>query len=336
MADSQSLRFVTYNMHGFNQGCQYLKHLCTCADIIFIQEHWLYPFNLNLLHDVCPDFVCYSSSAMRDAVDAGIVVGRPFGGVAILVRSSIAVNCRLICEADRYIAVRLFDSVVVDVYMPCKSVSDYVEVYCETLAQISETISNYMHCPIVCGVFNFDFNAGGPLLSYITEFTDGHKLVPTYSFLQETSPQTYRHSSLQAASLIDHFLVSNVLVDHIHRIRILDDACNLSDHLPVVMSLSMQNSVSPVHTVSDAYKLDLQRLRWDKADLFSYYNLISISLCSTCTVVLLHQEEGSALVVAQSKHCIEQFYNDIVMSLTCSANYTVPKCKQNFFQILVG
>jgi hypothetical protein len=60
--DSTILRIVSYNMHGFNQGSVYLKDLSENADVIFVQEHWLYPNNLHCLSDLCPDFVCFSYS----------------------------------------------------------------------------------------------------------------------------------------------------------------------------------------------------------------------------------------------------------------------------------
>jgi hypothetical protein len=39
------LSFLTYNMHGFNQGHVFLEELCktNAYDVIFIQEHWLPP-----------------------------------------------------------------------------------------------------------------------------------------------------------------------------------------------------------------------------------------------------------------------------------------------------
>jgi len=64
----------------------YLKDLCQHADIVFIKE---YPSNLHLLDNICADFVCFSSSAVGELVDKGAIIGRPFGGVADLVRATI-------------------------------------------------------------------------------------------------------------------------------------------------------------------------------------------------------------------------------------------------------
>jgi len=100
MAASHPLRVLSYNMHGFNQGSHYLK----IFDIIFLQEHWFYLSNRNLLCNLCPDFVCFSCSAMGKHVDHSFN-GLPLGGMAILMSTGVAVNCQLICTADRYIII---------------------------------------------------------------------------------------------------------------------------------------------------------------------------------------------------------------------------------------
>ena len=103
---------VSYNMHGYNQGVHYMKQLCSSADLIFLQEHWLPPSDLHRLQNISDDFICFSSSAMGYAIDKGVLVGRPFGGVAILVRSSLARHCKLLRKTERYIIVKLADSIL--------------------------------------------------------------------------------------------------------------------------------------------------------------------------------------------------------------------------------
>ena len=96
MADCHRLSVITYNLHGFNQGHVYLASLCMEYDIIFIQEHWLASFDLNRLYCVCDNAVCFASSAMDDVITRDCLHGRPFGGVAIFVRKSLAVNTKLV------------------------------------------------------------------------------------------------------------------------------------------------------------------------------------------------------------------------------------------------
>ena len=49
MADNLRLKVATYNMHGLNQGSAFVEHMCEDHDIIFLQEHWLAPFDLSRL-----------------------------------------------------------------------------------------------------------------------------------------------------------------------------------------------------------------------------------------------------------------------------------------------
>lgn len=104
---SSPLTFLTYNMHGYNQGIHYIKQNCSSADVIFVQEHWLPPCDLHKLQNISDDFICFSSSAMCNVIDRGILVGRPFGGVAILVRSSLARHCKLSCFVKRNVILLL-------------------------------------------------------------------------------------------------------------------------------------------------------------------------------------------------------------------------------------
>jgi len=56
--------------------------LCNKYDIVLLQEHWL------LLNNVNPDFHPYGLSAVD--ISSNILVGRPYGGTAILFRKCFA------------------------------------------------------------------------------------------------------------------------------------------------------------------------------------------------------------------------------------------------------
>ena len=78
-----ALGLVSYNMHGFNNGFSFLKELCCDpnVNIICVQEHWLYPSNLSKLSDLHEDFSAFGVSAMSKHLCAGLLRGRPYGGV---------------------------------------------------------------------------------------------------------------------------------------------------------------------------------------------------------------------------------------------------------------
>jgi len=72
------LSFVTYNMHGFRQGHEYLVNLCSDHNVVLIQEHWLAQFDLYKLDNVCNNMTCFSSSAMDQAIFHGCLKRKTF------------------------------------------------------------------------------------------------------------------------------------------------------------------------------------------------------------------------------------------------------------------
>ena len=72
------LRCCSFNCRGWNSG---IKDSIDSLDLCFIQEHWLMKSRLNRLYDLSPDFLNVSVSSIDDS---SLLVGRPFGGCAIL------------------------------------------------------------------------------------------------------------------------------------------------------------------------------------------------------------------------------------------------------------
>ena len=64
--------------------------------------------------------------------------------------------------------------------------------------------------------------------------------------------------------------MSNNILKSVDGVIVLDEGCNLSDHLPVRMTLSLPCVESILNDRTKSSKTHMQRLRWDKADL-SYY-----------------------------------------------------------------
>ena len=99
------LSIMSYNMHGYNQGFQTLRDLTLSMspDIILLQEHWLTPANLYKFDQDFSQHLCYGSSAMCSAVQAGVLRGRPFGGVMTLVSKKLDVSTEIVCVSERYV-----------------------------------------------------------------------------------------------------------------------------------------------------------------------------------------------------------------------------------------
>lgn len=86
--DEVTLKIVSYNMHGFHQGYAVLEDLSKTQypDVFLLQEHWLTPGNLFNFDRYFKEYFTFGCSAMAKSVESGMLRGRPFGGVMMLIK----------------------------------------------------------------------------------------------------------------------------------------------------------------------------------------------------------------------------------------------------------
>ena len=94
----ETLKVTTYNMHSFQSGLSCLTDLCDSGicDIICVQAHWLVPYNLNKLQNFNAEFYCLCWSAMVEKLHSGLLKGRPFGGIGVLINKQLHVKIRVL------------------------------------------------------------------------------------------------------------------------------------------------------------------------------------------------------------------------------------------------
>ncbi len=107
MSVFRPIRCVSYNCRGWNSGSILVSDLLKSCDICFLQEHWLlheHLFNLN----INSEFLSHGVSGMDSSE---ILVGRPYGGCAILYKKSLCSNISMVpCNARRFCAVKFTSS----------------------------------------------------------------------------------------------------------------------------------------------------------------------------------------------------------------------------------
>ena len=172
------VRLCSYNMHGFANGASMLKDLCMNHDIILLQEHWLLKDNLYKIDNVDNNFPSYSLSSMNAKAAAGILTGRPFGGVAILWRKTISCFVKIL-EIDqdngKFISIRLHrpalsDLIITCVYFPCLSTPrDYIISTSSIIAHIDNVLSNNADAlHIIAEDYNFEcFDGNNGIMNYL-------------------------------------------------------------------------------------------------------------------------------------------------------------------------
>lgn len=104
---NNSVRIISYNCRGWKSGSNFVSNFLIDCDICMIQEHWLFKEQFHCLN-ISDQF---SSIAISGMVSSEFIVGRPFGGCAILYRKSLSESISTINSfSSRFCAILLTDS----------------------------------------------------------------------------------------------------------------------------------------------------------------------------------------------------------------------------------
>ena len=250
------VKCCSFNLHGYRNGLSMLYSLCDNHDVILLQEHWLHSFEFDKISLLFPDFNFYGASAMNDKVASGLMVGRPFGGVAIMWRKSINLCMKVIeCDEDgRYLALVLYNNKINFmfhcVYFPCFSNNcDYIVDVSNIISKLDVNISgspNAFHW--LGGDFNFECKVNVKGYDLFKNLIDKLCLYNCDILNSSLLDYTYRHEGLSHKSWIDHLFVSNNLKASASNFCIIDNGANCSDHLPI--SCTFNTVLLPLSTTT--------------------------------------------------------------------------------------
>ena len=336
------LKICSFNMHGFNNGLSMTRSLCLSHDIILIQEHWLLNCDLDKLNLIDLNFTSTALSSMNTKAAEGIISGRPFGGVAILWNKSLTKYINKIDSEDnsgKCLSMKLCLGtqviILTCVYFPCnKPGNDYIIDASLIIAQIESIFLQFPTADyFVGGDFNFECNTGNTGFDLFKGLLSDYNLLCCDALNKSNIKHSYFHDTLNHQSWLDHMFVSRSLFGYCYSFEIIDCGSNLSDHLPISCKIKMQSccNVSPVQES----KLEFKQ-RWDKADLFSYYNFTGELLQS------IHMPNPLLNCAPDCKcewHCsiIDDYYNNIVDCLLKASNLCVPnipvKCLKPYWSV---
>jgi len=331
---SQKLNLVTYNMHGFSQGYLTIRDLIqdVSPDIFLVQEHWLTPVNMSKFQFMFSDYLTFGSSAMSSSVETGILRGRPYGGVAIMINNRLRQYTRTICAAERYVIVKISNYLFVNWHLPCSGTSNRQLIIEEILAEVDTCIKYHNDCNLVLGGdFNCDLDSSDSVTNIISDFMKENNLHRCDSAAGSTKAFTYCSDALGHYSCIDFVLMSDVV--NLCSYSVKECGSNLSDHLPVMVQFTCdveQNRKGPGREAANGNKQQ-QCLRWDKADLGKYYSvtgelLQNLLVYYNDNISHVTDDRDSAVAFV---NCV---YSEIVNALHASAQRTVPTRPKNFYK----
>ena len=141
------------------------------------------------------------------------------------------------------------------------------------------------------------------------------------SYQENAILQTFTSKANNSSSFIDHFIVSDNLIDAINDYYTTDDLDNFSDHLPLHLSLKITISTHMYQATED----DRQFISWNTAsnsDILRYKNSLDGNLCETVPPL--------QAILCNDYMCTEhsvhlQHYHDKVVNACISASLHMRK-----------
>ena len=336
MAD---LNLCSFNMHGFNNGVDFVMSMSQQFDIICLQEHWLRPGD-TLPFNNFYDFNKFIFSGLHD--DDVRTVGRPYGGLAILTKSAIVASDLGCCVSKRVQCVSLEYNdkifVIFNVYFPCIGADNYeldVELICSFMVDIMNNVMTPGATVIVAGDFTIDLTMIDNVnnLSCLKRFVNDCGLQSCMSFYKGNLHHTYRCDARKAYSMLDNILIPNSVDQNVNvtSVDIVDDTINFSDHLLVkcILHINSSNNSKNKQGGFNRNKVNSHMAYvWSDEAKQQYYGSTGITLQYLISELSEQKEHFSRI------EFVNKLYNGIVCILKdCSAlhykRFTV-KRKTNF------
>lgn len=244
--DSKTFTFVSFNCKNVKRSVDSIRELCRTSDIVALQETWLYPDEIPYLNTIDQEFSYTGTSAVDTS--AGILVGRPHGGVAILWRSAQFSNVTVLStDNPRICAVKIekYDKpiVIMCVYMPTNC-SENMPDFINCLGTVSAIIED---CEIESVYIMGDFNAHPHKLFFneLMEYCIEQKLccidVQVLGILSDTC--TFISEAYGTSSWLDHCIITQSVVPSVRNVFV-KHIITSSDHFPIVLECNL-SVISP-------------------------------------------------------------------------------------------
>ena len=325
---NSSVRVCSYNCRGVKNSVDEIRELCQYSDFIFIQEHWLLPFDLGILNNIHNSFLSTGQSAVD--ISTKVLVGRPYGGTAILYNAAFAGSVTVVDTFDSRLTAVKFNSnlgpiLLVCVYLPCDTGDqDCLEAYIDTCCKINSIFDD---TDVVHAIIAGDFNCqvGTRFHDVFSQCVETSKLVIT-DMKRLSNVCTYYSDDGSRSSWIDHVLCSPVVDRLVQSIDILPQFIS-SDHKPLLITFDgITTEVSNTNSTLDNTGSRIMP-NWSKADnasLILYDHVLSDALSRVNIPVSLLREDTIDPNDATSTLAIDDYYNKIVTCIEKATQLCIP------------
>ena len=325
---------VSYNLHGLNQGKHGIAELIANLepDVIMLQEHWLSPDNMSKLSDLSEKYCIFGSSAMTKCVRSGPLIGRPFGGTAIMVNIKHISVTAMIATSDRYTAISINNLLLITAYMPCVGTEHRDSLYNAIVCELGVIIGDHPECEqcLVGGDFNTNLNSSATVSDYVNKFAFDNMLIRCDSLFPLSDNLTFINESNHSGSTIDYMLTS--APNDIIAFNIIDLDLNLSDHRPIFAVITHKSVHNCLDNSRHPKEPPAEHFRWDHAPLANYYEhtrlLLEPIMADVDNLMCnLDSDDNDGILGAA-----DRIYDSFVEALSTCANIHIPKQRTNFYK----
>lgn len=245
--DSGLCRFASYNCKNVKRSIDDIRGLCRTSDVVCLQETWLLPHDIPFLSTIDVGFGYTGKSAVDTS--AGILRGRPYGGVAILWRYNVFPQVSVVpIDSERMCAVKITTAdrvlLVISIYMPTNS-TDNLVLFKDCLSELCAIIQAHgIESVFILG----DFNADPRELFFkeLLDYCDEQILTCLDVDMLGLNSDNYTFISqvYGTCSWLDHCVVTQAARQCVTNVQIKYDTM-VSDHLPLIIECNL-NSLTPI------------------------------------------------------------------------------------------
>ncbi len=264
-----------------------MQEFLEAADIINLQEHWLFEFEKDLIDNFSPGYRNNTRSVDGTNNISALAKPRGYGGVSTLWKNRLDHHVHKLPDGNERIVCTAFDVegnkiCILNCYLESARTANAMTKYKDDIGAINELLNKYEECTtFLVGDLNADiYNRDGPKEKLIRALIDTHELVDPLKDMGDIP--TYRHVQWGHKSHIDMILIKENYRNklHISQAKILDfnDECNAinsSTHVPVSIKISISEKICNKTVKTKATR---KRMKWEEANEALFAQIINQEL----------------------------------------------------------
>ena len=244
-----NVRIASFNCRSLKSSIDEIRQLCASYDVILLQETWLLDIECLKLDTISCDFYSKGTFSMDSSTD--ILCGRPYGGMAILWRKTIAHFCSVTISEERIMGISIGSSLnkllVLNVYLPYDDGTnrdDFVYYLSKIDSYIEDACTPYV---VVLGDYNANLKGsasrfGKELQAFCR---DANLIISDVVYNTDRDRFTFYSEAHNTCHWLDHIVATQSAHNIISDVSVLYDFIT-SDHLPLCCELELDLAVEPL------------------------------------------------------------------------------------------